>query len=793
MSLPLPAEAGSPPVTAAGRPAAGRSAGARIEVDGLVWRPFGRVDPVLPGLDLTILPGERVLLAGPSGSGKSTLLRALAGVLTTTESGDLSGAVRVDGHDPGDGGTHVGLLVQDPADAAVAGRVGRDVAFGPENLGLPRDRIWSTVRDTLAAVRFPYGADHPVHALSGGEAQRLALAGVLALGPRLVLLDEPTAMLDPRAAEAVRRSVTDAAREAGATMVLVEHRLGPWVEDVDRLVVLDAAGRVAADGPVAATLHDQAADLAAHGVWVPGVESPRPLPVPPRLCAPTVPPPVPGTAEGAGPVAVRAEAVGVVRRAAVGLTVARTPVSPTPALSEVDVAVRAGEVLAVVGASGAGKSTLTALLAGVDSPTSGAVTVGDWLRGNPGPAPGGWSSPELARRVGWVPQQAELAVVSRTVREDVLRTSRVLGLDDDTAQDRVDALLRALGLDSLADVDPHHLSGGEMRRLALAGAVAHGPGLLVLDEPTVGQDRLTWSAVAGVVAAARSAGVAVVLATHDPLLAGLADRTVRLEGGRVVTGPPAERPAVPVSSPAPHVSRRSLGLAGACGPLSLLGASALLLLGALFVRDLPVALAGTGVELLLAPLVLGWGRPSLRRLAPGLLAVLSVAFSNWLLSPGHDVAAGATAGLRVAFFVLPGVLLAARVDPFALGDHLGQRLHLPARPVVAAVAALQRFESLDTQWHQLRRTRRVRGLDGGRSPVARARQVGALTVGLLVQSLRQAGRMAVAMEARGFSAPLAQGRRRTWAEPAPWLRADSLMTALGLAVAAVPAVLVWAR
>ena len=804
MSLPLPAEAGSPPVTATGRPAAGRCTGARVEVDALVWRPFGRADPVLPGLDLTIPPGERVLLAGPSGSGKSTLLRALAGVLTTTESGDLSGAVRVDGHDPGDGGAHVGLLVQDPADAAVAGRVGRDVAFGPENLGLPRDRIWSTVRDTLAAVRFPYGAGHPVHALSGGEAQRLALAGVLALGPRLVLLDEPTAMLDPRAAEAVRRSVTAAVREAGATMVLVEHRLGPWVEEVDRLVVLDASGRIAADGPVAATLHAQAADLAAHGVWVPGVEPPRPLPVPPQLCAPTpptvpppvpptVPSPVPATAGEAGPVAVRAEAVGVVRRPAVGLTAGRTPLPPTHALSEVDVAVRGGEVLAVVGASGAGKSTLTALLAGVDSPTSGAVTAGDWLRGGAGPAPGGWSSPELARRVGWVPQQAELAVVSPSVREDVLRTSRVLGLDDDTAQDRVDALLRALGLDSLTDVDPHHLSGGEMRRLALAGAVAHGPGLLVLDEPTVGQDRLTWSAVAGVVAAARSAGVAVVLATHDPLLAGLADRTVRLDGGRVVPGPPAGHPAAAVSSPAPDASRRSLGLAGACGPLSLLGACALLLLGALFVRDLPVALAGTGVELLLAPLVLGWGRPSLRRLAPGLLAVLSVAFSNWLLSPGHDVAAGATAGLRVAFFVLPGVLLAARVEPFALGDHLGQRLHLPARPVVAAVAALQRFESLDTQWHQLRRTRRVRGLDGGRSPVARGGQLAALTVGLLVQSLRQAGRMAVAMEARGFSAPLAQGRRRSWAEPAPWLRADSLMMALGLAVAAVPAVLVWAR
>ena len=437
-----------------------------------------------------------------------------------------------------------------------------------------------------------------------------------------------------------------------------------------------------------------------------------------------------------------------------------------------------------------------------------------------------------------MPQQAELAVVSRTVREDVLSTSRLLGLDQDAAGRRADALLEVLGLAHLSGTDPHRLSGGEMRRLALAGAVAHGPAVLVLDEPTVGQDRLTWAAVAGVVVAARSAGVAVVLATHDPLLTRLADRTVRLEGGRVVSGAtapagttpaaapsaappaalsaaraapaaapaaPAAAPAAPVAAPASCAAARTPGLAGACGPLSLLAASAVLLAGSLFVRDLRTALLALGVELLLAPAVLGLRRPSsgpgrpavsstagatVRRLAPGVLGVLSVAFSNWLLSPGHDVAAGVTAGLRVAFFVVPGVLLAARVDPFVLGDHLGQRLRLPARPVVAAVAALQRFESLDQQWHQLRRTRRVRGLDVGRSPLARVRQVGALTAGLLVQSLRQASRMAVAMEARGFSAPRAEGRRRTWAEPAPWRRADSLMVALGLAVAAVPA-LVW--
>lgn len=792
--------------------ATGTGKGALVEVRDLTWRPFGRREPVLAGVNLRIEPGSHVLLAGPSGAGKSTLLRALAGVLTTTEAGDLSGSVLINGAHPQ--GSSVGLMMQDPADALVAGRVGRDVAFGPENFGMPRDQIWSRVRSAMASVGFPYDEDRPTSALSGGEMQRLALAGVLALTPTLVLLDEPTSMLDPASAATVRAAITSAVRASGATLVMVEHNLSAVVDDVDRLVVLDPTGRISADGPVAATLAASTDLLVSQGVWVPGVAAPRPLQVDRALCVPVLP-------LGSGDqVLVSAESVSVTRRPRVSVMSANSPMPDVHALVEVCASARAGECVAVVGPSGAGKSTLTAVLAGVDAPTAGQVRAGTALlpsvdvssrrTASAESALHRWSSRALAARFGWVPQQAEHAVVARTVRDDVLSTSRLLGLDDDAAQTRVDGLLEILGLSALSGADPHHLSGGEQRRLALAGAIAHGPSVLVLDEPSVGQDRSTWSAVAGVVSAARDAGVAVVLATHDPQLIALADRRIVLSAGRVVEPEverqEAEQPGTEQpGTEGPDADRRTglgdqwSGLAGRSGPLSMLLTSVVLVFGAPFISDLQVALIAVGIQIALAPLVFGVGRPPWFQLLPGLFAVLSVSFSNWLLSPGRELSTGALAGLRVAFFVVPGVLLAARIDPSALGDHLGQRLRLPARPVVAAVAALHRFESLDEQWGQLVRIRRVRGLGPGRSPLSRARHLGALTFALLVQTLRQAGRMAVAMEARGFSAAThmisatttgtALAPRRTWAEPAPWLPADSLMLALGLAVAGIPLLL----
>jgi energy-coupling factor transport system permease protein len=219
-------------------------------------------------------------------------------------------------------------------------------------------------------------------------------------------------------------------------------------------------------------------------------------------------------------------------------------------------------------------------------------------------------------------------------------------------------------------------------------------------------------------------------------------------------------------------------------PLVLLAIGLLALAASFGVRSLTLGLVMVGlIGVLAIAFVPGLVGNSWRLVAP-LLGAASVTFSTWLLA-GRDESVAATAGLRVLVLALPGVLVAPFIIPSRLGDQLAQRLRLPARPVAAVTASLQRFEDLGAVWGQLERARRVRGLGPGRSPVARVRHLGALTFGLLVSTLRSSGRMAVAMDARGF----ASARRRTWAEPAPWTRLDTYVLTGAIGFAALPYVL----
>ncbi|KQX62002.1 ABC transporter ATP-binding protein [Angustibacter sp. Root456] len=457
--------------------------GASVDVRGLTWRPWGRRDRVLDQIDLRLEPGERIVLAGPSGAGKSTLLRALAGRLSADD-GELAGEVQVDGV--------TGLLLQDPSAAVVADRVGRDTAFGPENLALSRDDIWARVEDSLRRSAFPYAADRPTAALSGGEGQRLALAGALALRPGLLLLDEPAAMLDATNAARVREAVLAVAERSGCTLVVVEHRMAPWLDHVDRLVVLGSAGGVVADGAPARVLADAADQLRGAGLWVDDV-----APVVPEVVA---------TAPGACLLRAR----DVVARPGSG-----RGRGPAAGVGPFDASLVRGVVTTVTGRSGAGKSTALGVLAGLAAPTSGELLADAEWAPRRERRPHRWRSRELAARVAWLPQAPEHALVARTVRDEVLATSRALGRPAAAMEQRADALLETLGLARLVDTDPHYLSGGEQRRLGLAASLVHGPDVLLLDEPTVGQDRSTWRAVLETVLQAVTDGSAVALATHD--------------------------------------------------------------------------------------------------------------------------------------------------------------------------------------------------------------------------------------------------------------------------------------
>jgi energy-coupling factor transporter ATP-binding protein EcfA2 len=448
-----------------------------IKLSGFGWRHAGRKRWALRDLDLRVERGERVLLLGPSGAGKSTLLAALAGLLAA-DSGEREGTVDVDGR--------AGILFQDPETQLVMARSGDDVAFGLENLGIPPDQIWPRVDEALRRVGFPYGRDRHTAALSGGEQQRLALAGALALRPDVLLLDEPTANLDPEGADLVRGALAQAL-DPDSTLILVEHRVAEALPLVDRVVVLEPGGGVRADGPPEKVFTEHGDRLAAEGVWVPG------HPVPPRRAV-----------RAPGKALLCAEKVALRDR-----------------LAAVDLTVLENEALAVLGPNGAGKSTLALLLGGLLKPDNGRVRATEALAGTEAATPPHrWRARTLARRIGSVFQDPEHQFVTARVHDEL-----AIGADPST----VDVLLGRLRLDQLAGANPYTLSGGEARRLSVATALAAAPRLLVLDEPTFGQDRRTWIELVDLLADLRDAGHGIVAVTHDrDFVQALADRTVTL-------------------------------------------------------------------------------------------------------------------------------------------------------------------------------------------------------------------------------------------------------------------------
>ncbi len=484
------------------------TAAACIELRGFGYRPPGRKAWALRDLDLTVGEGEHVLLLGASGAGKSTLLRAVAGLLD--DGGDTLGEVRVGGRAAARGNPAVGLLLQDPEAHLVLSRVDDDVAFGLRMRGVPPAAAASRADDALRTVGLSpttHGGARRVQTLSGGERQRVALAGVLAHQPAVMLLDEPTSMLDPAGAELVRSSVSRIARETSTTMIVVEHRVTDWLPLVDRVVVVGPEG-VVADGPPDRVLADRS--LEEQGVWLP--------------------------AHAGGGHRPRRAGVPLLHAKAVSL---RHAGSKVDAVSDVSLTLEASRATALTGPNGSGKSSLALLVGGLVGPGGGEVTATEPLRrGVAQSRPHRWSSTVLAARVGSVFQNPEHAFVRRTVAAELAAGPQALGVHSAEVSRIVEELLQRTHLTGVCAANPFTLSGGQQRRLSVAAALAVRPRLLVLDEPTFGQDPRTWLELVDLLGGLRDDGHSLLFATHDePFVAALADARVRLHAGRRVEAP----------------------------------------------------------------------------------------------------------------------------------------------------------------------------------------------------------------------------------------------------------------
>ncbi|MBD2764084.1 ATP-binding cassette domain-containing protein [Kocuria sp. cx-455] len=511
--------------------------GADVALTDFGWHYPGRDEPSLRRVSARIRPGERVLLLGPSGAGKSTLLQALAGVEQDPDGESRSGTLTVNGVDPRDARGLVGFMHQDPETQVIMGRVGDDVAFGLENLAVPRDQIWPRVEAALAEVGLDLPLQHPTTSLSGGQKQRLALAGTMAMRPQLLLLDEPTASVDERGAVELRDAVDRAVSRAGTTMIVVEHRVGLWESVVDRVMVLDDHGSVAFDGPTREVLGDSRELLQRQGTWVPGW-TPHTMPAP--------------AYNGRAAPLLEARELAVSRTQPSSRVVARrrrrerkawsrgTPGpgetcaagNVVPAARDITLTVRAGQALAITGENGAGKSTLALTLAGLLLPVAGIVKATANLAGNAPADPSLWEGTELITRIGSVFQHPEHQFLCSSVRAELeygpLRTARH-GAGPGADQARIDTLLRRLGLTELQDANPFTLSGGQKRRLSVATVLASAPEVLILDEPTFGQDAQTWRELVDMLVEEMERGTAVVAVTHDrELLRALNAVEVRL-------------------------------------------------------------------------------------------------------------------------------------------------------------------------------------------------------------------------------------------------------------------------
>ncbi|MCJ8011688.1 energy-coupling factor transporter ATPase [Paenibacillus sp. KQZ6P-2] len=513
---------------------------------------------------------EITLLLGPGGCGKSSLALCLNGIYPHAIESVVSGNIKIygnstDWNDPGLTAQTVGIVFQDPDSQFCMLTVEQELAFCLENIGCPRENIGARIHDALKIVHMDGCLDHPIHQLSGGQKQRIAIAAALALRPKVLILDEPTSNLDPVTAKQLAESIDAIRKLLPMTILLIEHQLDPWMEYIDHLVVMNKEGTVQYEGhPLPFFAHQApAADLA--GIWQPRAallhrklseetgrlgeeiaEDQSLLPLSARgliatwtaypahtrdkairlLEAPLRKKQPTATVNKDKPCEIRknegfASKDDVLLRAN-RLTFARRH---NIVLQNVNLAIRAGELMAITGRNGAGKSTLISLLSGLLEPSSGEVV----LHGQP---LGRWKETLLRSRIGCIFQHPEHQFVADTVYDELAFSMRLQKRSEEEIRQRVGELLKQYRLEGHEACSPFALSQGQKRRLGVAAMLTDEQQILLCDEPTFGQDAYAANELMTSLRARADLGLAVVVITHDmEFVQEYADRVIVLNHG----------------------------------------------------------------------------------------------------------------------------------------------------------------------------------------------------------------------------------------------------------------------
>jgi energy-coupling factor transport system ATP-binding protein len=512
-----------------------------VEIKNLAFTYEGADVPALKDINLTISPGEILLITGPAGSGKTTLCSCINGLIPHYHQGRLDGDVLVRGYNTrrsrvGGLASLVGMVFQDPESQLVTNSVADEVAFGPENLGVPREEINRRVAESLKSTRLQGYDEREPHSLSGGEQQACVIAAVYAMHPELYVMDEPLANLDPEGKAQVLRVVVELAKQRGKSLIIVEHALEEVLPLVDRVIVLDK-GQIVRDGPRDNVLGE--GDIPFVFTRPPVVRlgeryGLNPLPLAShqfyesldaryRLgrVSDQAPPKIdPGSGDP------------VIQLEDVVFSYSNSSSLQAKALNNVSLKIQAGEFVALLGRNGAGKSTLIRHVIGLLQPNSGKVMV---LNRDVAVTP----THEIARKVGFCFQNPNHQIVSFNVRDEIIFGLKAHNVDPSEFESRIHDSLEFVDMLDFIKAEVFDLGKGQKQRLALASVLSLKPEILIVDEPTTGQDPRMAQEIFEILKRLNESGTTILIITHHiELAAAYARRAIVLhQGGIVFDGP----------------------------------------------------------------------------------------------------------------------------------------------------------------------------------------------------------------------------------------------------------------